>query len=152
MSTATNVRGAPAEAGMDPAITFPKLLLQLATERPDDVALQEKRYGVWQPITWAEYLEQVRSFAHGLTEMGIGADDVLGVLGDNRPEWLIAELAAQSIGAAVVGIYPTSVGEEIVHILAHGQVTVVIAEDQEQVDKLLKLRDELPLVDRKSVV
>ena len=148
MTTATDERTQPATEGVDPTLTFPKLLLGLATRRPDDVALQEKRYGIWQPITWAEYLELVRSFAHGLVGLGVEPGDVVGVLGDNRPEWLVAELAAQAIGAAVVGIYPTSVGEEIVHILDHGQVSVVIAEDQEQVDKLLGLRDQLPQVEQ----
>lgn len=145
MSAATDVAGTTTSAvETDPALTFPKLLRRLAAERPDGVALQEKRYGIWQPLTWAAYAELVRDFAHGLVELGVEPGDVVGVLGDNRPEWLIAELAAQSIGAAVVGVYPTSVGEEIVHVLTHGEVGVVIAEDQEQVDKLLRLRDELP--------
>ena len=137
---------ATGEGLVDPATTFPKLLVDLAERRPDDVALQEKRYGIWQPITWRAYLDLVRGFAHGLDALGVGAGDVIGVIGDNRPEWLVAELAAQAIGAAVVGVYPTSVGEEIVHILTHGEVRVVVAEDQEQVDKLLRLRDRLPLL------
>lgn len=137
---------APPPTHVEDTETFPRLLDRLAAERPDAVALQEKRYGVWQPITFAEYRDRVRDFAHGLAELGVTAGDLVGVLGDNRPEWLIAELAAQSIGAAVVGIYPTSVGEEIVHILTQGGVEVVVAEDQEQVDKLLGLRDELPLL------
>ena len=148
MSAPTTAARPTAAPEVDPATTFPKLLAGLAASRPDDVALQEKRYGIWQPITWSEYLELVRSFAHGLMDLGVEPGHVVGVLGDNRPEWLIAELAAQSIGAAVVGIYPTSVGEEIVHILDHGEVEIVIAEDQEQVDKLLRLRDQLPRVRR----
>jgi long-chain acyl-CoA synthetase len=148
MSTAIHVAGTATSAvETDPALTFPKLLRRLAAERPTDVALQEKRYGIWQPITWAEYAEYVRDVAHGLVELGVQPGDVVGVLGDNRPEWLVTELAAQSIGAAVVGVYPTSVGEEIVHVLTHGQVRVVVAEDQEQVDKLLRLRDQLPDVE-----
>ena len=70
------------------------------------------------------------------------AATIVAVLGDNRPEWLIAELAAQSVGAAVVGIYPTSIGEELHHILSLANVKVVVAEDQEQVDKLIRLRAE----------
>ena len=124
--------------------TFPRLLVEHARRNPGGVALQEKRYGVWQPMTWLEYHDHVRDFAHGLDLLGVGEDDVVGVLGDNRPEWLIAELAAEAVGAAVVGIYPTSVGDEIVHILTTARVQVVVAEDQEQVDKLLRLRDRLP--------
>ena len=128
--------------------TFPKLLEELAERHGDDrVALQEKRYGIWQPTTWRQYRTRVRDTAHGLAELGVGSGEVVAVLGDNRPEWLISELAAQSIGAAVVGIYPTSVGEEIVHVLTYAQVRVVVAEDQEQVDKLIRLWDELETVE-----
>ncbi len=129
------------------ADTFPRLLAQLASERPDGVAMQEKRYGIWQPITWREYAERVRDVAHGLASFGVRRGDIVAVLGDNRPEWLIAELAAQSLGAAVVGIYPTSIGEEIEHIIRTAEARVVVAEDQEQVDKLLRLlaeRDDMP--------
>ena len=121
--------------------TFPRLLLQRAQQRPDDVAMQEKLYGIWQPITWAEYARRVEDFAHGLARFGVERGQIIAVLGDNRPEWLIAELAAQSMGASVVGIYPTSIGEELEHILATSQARVVVVEDQEQVDKLLKLRE-----------
>jgi long-chain acyl-CoA synthetase len=134
----------PAPPPVEMEQTFPKLLEGLADRHGDrGIALQEKRYGIWQPITWAGYRTRVRDFAHGLAELGVRAGDVVAVLGDNRPEWLISELAAQSIGAAVVGVYPTSVGEEIVHILGHAQVRVVVAEDQEQVDKLIRLWDQL---------
>ena len=121
------------------ADTFPRLLTGLAATRPNDTAMQEKRYGIWAPMSWSLYAARVRDFAHGLAELGIQRGDIVAVLGDNRPEWLIAELAAQSIGAAVVGIYPTSIGEELLHILTLARVKVVIAEDQEQVDKLIKL-------------
>lgn len=122
--------------------TFPQLLANLATERPDEVALQEKRYGIWKPMTWSSYDARVRDFAHGLAALGVERGQVVAVLGDNRPEWLIAELAAQTLGAAVVGIFPTSINEELRHILTLARVKVVVAEDQEQVDKLLRLRDD----------
>ena len=122
--------------------TFPKLLTELAASRPDDVAMQEKRYGIWAPMTWADYADRVRDTAHGLASLGVQPGEIVAVLGDNRPEWLIAELAAQSIGASVVGIYPTSIGEELRHILTTSRTRVVVVEDQEQVDKLLRLRDE----------
>jgi long-chain acyl-CoA synthetase len=123
--------------------TFPKLLAGLAERAGDQVALQEKRYGIWQPTTWRRYFERVRDFAGGLADLGVEAGEVVAVLGDNRPEWLITELAAQSLGACIVGLYPTSVGEEIRHILTHGHVRVVVAEDQEQVDKLVSLWDQI---------
>ena len=122
--------------------TFPQLLARLASERPDEVALQEKRYGIWAPLTWSSYDARVRDFAHGLASLGVERGEVVAVLGDNRPEWLIAELAAQTLGAAVVGIFPTSINEELRHILTLARVKVVVAEDQEQVDKLLRLRQD----------
>ena len=122
--------------------TFPQLLARLASERPDGVAMQEKRYGIWAPMTWSSYDARVRDFSHGLASLGVERGDVVAVLGDNRPEWLIAELAAQTLGAAVVGIFPTSLNEELRHILTLARVKVVVAEDQEQVDKLLRLRQE----------
>ncbi len=122
--------------------TFPRLLRALAASHPTQTALQEKRYGIWQPMSWQVYAARVTDFAHGLAALGVERGDVVAVLGDNRPEWLIAELGAQSIGAAVVGIYPTSIGEELLHILTLARVKVVVAEDQEQVDKLIKLRED----------
>ncbi|GAA6525836.1 AMP-binding protein [Intrasporangium sp. DVR] len=132
------VRAANAAA----STTFPRLLAGLATSRGDATALQEKRYGIWQPLTWSQYYDRVRDFAHGLAALGVQRGEIVAVLGDNRPEWLIAELAAQSIGASVVGVYPTSIGEELHHILSHSRARVVVAEDQEQVDKLIRLRSE----------
>ncbi|MFC5730749.1 MULTISPECIES: AMP-binding protein [Nocardioides] len=126
--------------------TFPRLLADQARTNPNAVALQEKLYGIWQPLTWREYAERVRDAAHGLASLGVGRGDIVAVLGDNRPEWLITELAAQSIGAAVVGIYPTSLDDEIRHILGLSQAQVVVAEDQEQVDKLIRVRPQTQTV------
>jgi long-chain acyl-CoA synthetase len=124
--------------------TLPRLLAGLAATRPRAVALQEKRYGIWQPMTWAQYAQRVHDFAYGLAELGVQRGDVVAVLGDNRPEWLITELGAQCLGASVVGVYPTSIGDEVRHVLDTAEVGVVVAEDQEQVDKLIRLKDALP--------
>jgi long-chain acyl-CoA synthetase len=134
----------PRPAAATAGLTFPRRLAELAATRPTAIALQEKRYGIWHPISWAEYATRVRDFAHGLATLGVRRGEVVGVLGDNRPEWLFTELAAQCLGAAVVGVYPTSVGEEILHILELAEVRVIVAEDQEQVDKLIRLKDQLP--------
>ncbi|HWO08739.1 MAG TPA: AMP-binding protein, partial [Polyangiaceae bacterium] len=124
--------------------TLPRQLLAHAARRPGVTALQEKRHGIWQALTWAEYAAHVRDFAGGLATLGVQRGDVVGVLGDNRPEWLVSELGAQCLGALVVGIYPSSLGDEIVHVLTLARVRVVVAENQEQVDKLLGLRAQLP--------
>ena len=121
--------------------TFPKLLAGLAERYGDRrVALQEKRFGIWQPITWGAYHRRVRQFAHGLASLGFERDATLAILGDNRPEWVIAELAAQSLGGRSVGLYPDGVVDEIHHVLDHAGVRIVVCEDQEQVDKLIALR------------
>jgi long-chain acyl-CoA synthetase len=120
--------------------TFPKLLAELAERHPDRRALQEKRYGIWQALTWAEYWGRVRGFAHGLAALGFRRGEVLAILGDNRPEWVIAELAAHALGGMSVGLYPDGVVDEVHHVIDHAGVRLVVAEDQEQVDKLIALR------------
>ena len=87
--------------GHDITRTMPQMLRAHAAATPDAVAMQEKRYGIWMPTTWATYRDRVRDFALGLADMGVTRGDIVAVLGDNRPEWLIAELAAQ-IGRAHV--------------------------------------------------
>ncbi|HEU5449671.1 MAG TPA: AMP-binding protein, partial [Acidimicrobiia bacterium] len=110
---------------IDETTTFPKMLAELDRRYGDRrIAVQEKRYGIWQSHTFSQLHARVRDFAHGLASFGVGPGQVVAVLGDNRPEWLISELAAQSLGACTVGIYPTSVGEEVVHVLTDGQVKV----------------------------
>ena len=125
------------------ADTLPKLLLKNARERGDEVALREKEFGIWQSLTWTEYAERVRNFARGLVELGLKKGEIVAVLGDNRPEWLIAQLAAQSIGARSLGVYQDSVAVEVRYLMEFSGARFVIAEDQEQVDKLLEVWDEL---------
>jgi long-chain acyl-CoA synthetase len=127
---------------MTAGTTFPKLLAELAVRHPNRCALQEKRYGIWQPLSWAEYWKRVRNFAHGLAELGFQRGEVLAILGDNRPEWVIAELAAQTLGGMSVGLYPDGVVDEVHHVVDHARVRFIVAEDQEQVDKLIALRAE----------
>jgi len=149
MSRGLERRAATDPLPVDDATTLPKLLAELDRRFADTrIAVQEKRYGIWQPISWRDLHARVRDFAHGLASLGVRPGEVVAVLGDNRPEWLVAELAAQSLGACTVGIYPTSVGEEIVHVLTDGQVRVVVAEDQEQVDKIIDLKDRLPGIEK----
>ncbi len=124
--------------------TLPGLLLKQAAERGDAVALREKEHGIWQPITWAEYAERTRAFSLGLRELGLEPGDRVAIIGDNRPEWIIAELAAQAAGGLSLGIYQDAVADEIAHVLRVAEARIVVAEDQEQVDKLLEVRDAFP--------
>jgi long-chain acyl-CoA synthetase len=114
----------------------------MASQRPDADALREKRYGIWQAMSFRDWHERVERFACGLAALGMQSGEAVAILGDNRPEWVTTELAAQSIGGFSLGLYPDGVVEEVAHVLTHGAVRFVVAEDQEQVDKLLDLWDE----------
>ncbi|MDE2712478.1 MAG: AMP-binding protein, partial [Acidobacteriota bacterium] len=121
--------------------TLPGLLAHHAADRPDGVALREKEFGIWQEITWAEYLARVQRFSLGLTELGVEAGDRVAIIGDNRPEWMIAELASQTAGILPLGLYQDAIADELARILEVAEARVIVAEDQEQVDKVLEVRE-----------
>lgn len=112
----------------------------------DKVALREKEFGIWQSFTWSQYFEHVHHFCLGLVSLGLEEGDKIAIVGDNRPEWVIAELAAQSVGAVPLGIYQDSTSKEVGYIIDHSDAKFIIAEDQEQVDKILELRESIPKV------
>jgi len=126
--------------------TLPGLLLEQAREHGEQVALREKEFGIWRSLTWSQYSERVRNFCLGLTSLGFGPGDRLAILGDNRPEWVIAELAAISAGGLVMGVYQDCVATEVQFLVAFAEATVIVAEDQEQVDKYLEVRADLPKI------
>jgi long-chain acyl-CoA synthetase len=129
------------------ADTFPKLLREQAKKYgARKIALREKDLGIWQSVTWAEYLEKVKYFSLGMISLGFQPGDKISVIGDNKPEWIIAELAAQSAGGFGTGIYQDSILKEVAYIINHSETKFVIAEDQEQVDKILDMQEELPNV------
>ena len=140
-------RGGAAPRVSSPA-TLPGLLVSRARVTPDAVALREKEFGVWQEMTWAGYLDRVRRFSLGLWALGVVPGDKVAIIGDNRPEWVITELAAQALGAVPVGIYQDSVLEELRYVLEASGARIVVAEDQEQVDKILDVRGQLPGIER----
>jgi len=126
------------------AATLPACLLRHARERPEDVALRKKDLGRWHEWTWAEYAQRVARVAAGLRACGVEPGDRVAIQSENRPEWLIADLAAQAIGAIVVGIYPTSPAAELEYLMRHSGAKLLIAEDEEQADKALAVRSDLP--------
>ncbi len=127
--------------------TLPRFLVRNARKYQDTrVALREKEFGVWQSFTWKDYLDHVRWFCLGLLSLGLEADDKIAIVGDNRPEWVFAELAAQSAGAVPLGIYQDSTPKEVGYVIDHSDAKFVVAEDQEQVDKILELRESIPKV------
>jgi len=124
--------------------TLPGLLARRAANQPDDVALREKEFGIWQETTWAGFLQRVRAFSLGLVELGVEKGDRIAIIGDNRPEWVIAELGAQSVGALPLGLYQDSIPAELARMLEAAEARLIVAEDQEQVDKVLEVRDRAP--------
>ena len=125
------------------AETFPQFLAQHAQQSPDKTALRLRDYGIWQSVTWKQYYEHVKYFSLGLVSLGLRPEQTIAIIGDNRPEWVMAELAAQSAGAKSIGLYQDSVVSEMIYIFNHADVSFIVVEDQEQVDKILEMWDQL---------
>jgi long-chain acyl-CoA synthetase len=125
-------------------LTVPARVRRRAQETPDRVAMRTKLLGIWQEITWREYWEQVELVAHGLVALGVAPGDRVAIHADNRPEWLYTDVACGAIRAISVGLYPTNPPAEVAYLLADSGATVLVAEDQEQVDKALQVKDDLP--------
>jgi long-chain acyl-CoA synthetase len=124
--------------------TLPRLLRRNARELGDRPAIREKDRGIWQTWNWRQYHDQVRDLALGLASLGFRRGDRLSVIGDNRPRLYWAQVAAQSLGGISVPVYQDSIAKELAFVWNHAEVSVIVAEDQEQVDKVVALRDQLP--------
>ena len=145
MSTAVEV---PAVPTADAAATLPAMLLRHADSRANDAALRVKRLGRWEEFSWADYERRAASVGLGLRELGVGTGDRVAVLADNRPEWLFADLGTQGLGGVTVGVYPTSSEAEVGHVLDNSVAKIVMVEDEEQLDKTLLVRDQLPHLEK----
>lgn len=129
--------------------TLPQRLMAMARRYGDrKVALRLKDYGIWQEVTWQGYLGRVEAFALGLIALGFRPGAKLAIIGDNRPEWVIAELAAQAAGGTSVGIYQDSLPKEMAFVIDHSDAAFLVVEDQEQVDKILEIREQIGKVKR----
>jgi long-chain acyl-CoA synthetase len=124
--------------------TLPRLLRRNAVAMPARPAMREKDLGIWQPYSWQRYWEETRDLALGLAAAGFDRGDKLAVIGENRPRLYFAQLAAMSLGGIAVPAYQDAIASELAFVLNHAEVSVVVAEDQEQVDKVLSLKDQLP--------
>lgn len=122
---------------------MPRLLIENARKFGSKTALREKEWGIWQTYSWQDYLDITAEFAAGLRELGFGKGDVVVLIGDNRPEWMWAEIAIQSLGGMALGVYQDVQASEIEYIFELTGCRLVIAEDQEQVDKMLLLREKI---------
>ena len=128
--------------------TLPHYLLRNAGAFPHQVAMREKEKGIWQQWTWHQYLDEVRDLALGLIALGFKRGDKLAILSDNRPQVYWAMVAAQTLGGMPVPLYQDSISRQLAYVVDHSDAALVLAEDQEQVDKLLELKDGLSKVHR----
>ncbi len=126
------------------ALPLPQQLLHWARTRPDAVALRQKEFGVWQPVSWAEYAQQSRWFGLGLLQLGLARGQSVAVLSENCREWVFAELGVAMVGCITAGVYPTSPATEVEYLLALSDAPIIVCEDQEQLDKVLSVRERLP--------
>ena len=134
-----------------PLFTLPQMLREQARRQPRQIAIRQKDFGIWHPLDWAGYLQRASRFGLGLHAMGLARGGHLGVISENRVEWLLAQMGAGLIGAVTVGVYPTSPSNEVAYVIGHADIEVIVCEDQEQTDKVLDAIDQLPRL-RKIVV
>ena len=131
-----------------PELTLPQMLRQQAQTMPARIAIRQKDYGIWKPVDWATYYQRAANFGLGLRVLGLPAGGHVGVISENRIEWVLAQMGAGLTGAVTVGVYPTSPTPEVAYVVGHADIEIMVCEDQEQTDKVLAARAELPRLRR----
>jgi long-chain acyl-CoA synthetase len=132
--------------------TLPGLLARNKDRYGSRTALREKDLGVWEEVSWVRYYEKVKHFCLGLISLGLQRGQDIAILGDNCREWVYADLAVQSAGAVAVGVYPTNPARQVEYIVGHSDSVMAVVRDQEQVDKILEVRANLPQLKRIIVI
>ena len=133
-------------------LTLPQKLQRWAKQCPNEVALRQKEFGIWSPITWREYEQQARYFGLGLMALGLPPQSRVAVISENRCEWVYSQIGCGMVGMVTVGIYPTSPATEVAYLLQAADVGAVVCEDQEQLDKVIEAMTELASVPRMIVI
>ncbi|MGG5818018.1 AMP-binding protein [Falsiroseomonas sp. HW251] len=128
--------------------TLPRILANNAAAHGADIALREKQFGIWRSFTWNDYHARTRLFALGLKRVGVQPGEVVALIGDNRPDWVMGEIAAHALGCRSLGVYRDALDDEVAYLLAHAGASVAFAEDEEQVDKLLAASERVPTLKR----
>lgn len=131
-----------------PELTLPQMLRQQAQAMPARIAIRQKDFGIWKPVRWDAYYQRACHFGLGLRALGLPAGGHVGVIAENRIEWVLAQMGAGLVGAVTVGVYPTSPTPEVAYVVGHADIEVMVCEDQEQTDKVLAALDELPRLRR----
>ena len=127
-----------------PELTLPQMLRERARTDAQRIAIRQKDFGIWKPFTWAQYHQRASHFGLGLKALGLPAGGHVGVISENRIEWVLAQMGAGLVGAVTVGVYPTSPTNEVAYVVGHADIEIMVCEDQEQTDKLLAALPELP--------
>lgn len=143
-SPASAAAAAAGDWDLDPNTTLARLLALNVRSHGLRVAMREKALGIWQEFTWAQVLDEVLAVAAGLEQMGFAAGDSLLVLGDNRARLYMGMLAVGALGGYAMPVYPDATPAEVLHFASEAQARFALAEDQEQVDKVLELREKGP--------
>ena len=139
----------PPQVAVTPDLTVPKLFCITARHYGGGkVALREKEFGVWRPVTWRAYLEQVRDLTLGLVSLGLTRGDKVALIGHNRPEMLWAEVATLCLGGVAVWLYQDGLIDEVRYIVHHSDARILVGEGQEEVDKALAIREKCPALER----
>jgi long-chain acyl-CoA synthetase len=130
-------------------LTIPKLFFKQARRYgKNKVAMREKEFGIWRPISWGDYFENVKYIALGLISLGLEPGDKVSMIGDNRPEGLWAEIAALCVGGVGVWLFQDSLMEEVKYIIDHSDTKYIFGEGQEEVDKSISIFDECPKLEK----
>ncbi len=149
MSTITETKSSSPVGEQSPgATTIASRVRDRARSMGNRIAMREKEFGVWQGVTWASYWDTVLTVGHALLALGVEPGDRVAIHSENRREWLFGDVATMAVRAMTVGLYPTNPPAEVGYLLSHSGAKVLIAEDQEQVDKALAVIDQCPDLDR----
>jgi len=126
------------------ALTLPQMLRERAARTPDAIAIRQKDFGIWNPYTWKDFWQRACHVGLGIHALGVKEGGHVGIISENRLEWVLAQMGAGAIGAVAVGVYPTSPASEASYVLGHADVELVFCEDQEQAEKVIESLDQLP--------
>jgi long-chain acyl-CoA synthetase len=128
--------------------TIPKLIRRNFDNWADDTAMCMKKFGIWEKYTWRRYYEIVRHFSLGLIRLGLQKGDIVCIIGDNEPEWFWGEFAVQAAGGIATGVFVDSIPSEVKYIAEHSGAKFAIVNDQEQTDKFLEIKSQLPVLQK----
>ena len=132
--------------------TMPRFFWKKVLERGDKIAMRYKHLGIWRSTTWAEYGENVKHTGLGLASLGVKRGDVVAIMAEGMPEWLYSEIGTQAIGGVTNGVYTTDSAKQVQYIVSDSNTVVFIAENEEQLDKILEVRDRCPSLKKIVVI